>query len=53
MLSDTAEHLFQRGINEYTGFDLGRNENRLNPRNEEINDLGFTAEQCSIDPHND
>ena len=47
MLSDTAEHLFQRGINEYTGFDLGRNENRLNPRGEEIINLGFNVEQFS------
>jgi len=50
MLSDTAEHLFHRGINEYTGFDLGRNENRLNFN---IINSGFNIEQCSIDPHND
>jgi len=43
MLSDTAEHLFQRGINEYAGSDLGRNEITSN-QDEEIIDSGFNVE---------
>jgi len=41
MLSDAAEHSFHGGINEYAGYDLGCNEARLRPWDEEIIDSGF------------